>query len=314
MLSTLAQALETLLGRALVPTASALRFVAALTLVAAVLAAGIAMTRAIAAWRFGWIPATVVRCRICGRVAPDPAVPACPEGHPVRFPASAVRELAAPSRSRRRLRAAWPVILSGAIGAAAAGLYFAAGPVSLTRPVATITASASYLFFAAALAAASFALAARPVGLFSRLLHAGLMVACVVPALLLAWLAHAFEPPIEREIGSLWITPASLYVSSGSRARREAPAVQRLDAVAVDARLPGLGVVWEGLEGFHAAGVEVPWRGKGGWVARMATRWTGPAPSAGSLFTRSVQSLTLDPNRRVRILATREHVRFVPEP
>ena len=242
MLSNLAQALETLLGRALVPTTSVLRLAAALTLVAAVLAAGIAMTRAIAAWRFGWIPATVVRCRTCGRVASDPTVPACPEGHPVRFPASAARELAAASRGRGRLRAAWPVFLPGAVGAAAVGLYFAAGPGSLTRPVATITASVAYLFFGAALAAATFAVTARPAGVFSRVLHAGLAMACVVPALLLAWLAHAFEPPVEREIGSLWITPASLYVSSGSRARREAPAVERLDAIAVDARLPGIGV------------------------------------------------------------------------
>ena len=315
MLSAFARALETVLGPALVPAASLLRVLAVLALLAGIVLAGSAMTRAVAAWRYGWLPATVVRCPRCGKIAAEPAVAACPEGHPVRFPASASRRLVAESPGSRSLaRAAYPVLFAAVVGAAAVFLYFASGVQDVARPVATISASLAYLFFAAALAAAAYALTPRPVGMLTRLLHVGLSVACVFPAFVLAWCARGFEPPVEHEIGSLWTTPTALYVASGKHARREAAPAERVDAVAVDARVPGFGVLWEGLESFHSAGVEVPWRGRGGIAARMAARWLRPSASADSLFTRSVQTLTLQPNRRVHILATREHVRFVADP
>jgi hypothetical protein len=315
MLSAFARALETVLGPALGPAASLLRVLAVLTLLAAIVTAGVAMTRAIAAWRYGWTPAVLVRCPRCGKIASDPAVAACPDGHPVRFPASAGRRLGpAPTGWRRGARALYPIVFAAAAGAAAVFLYFGSGVDRTARPVATITASLAYLFFAAALAASAYALSPRPVGGLARLLHAGLAVACLLPAFVLAWLARGFEPAVEREIGSLWTTPTALYVAAGSRARREGAAVERLDALSVDARFPGFGILWEGLEGFHAAGVSVPWRGRGGLAARLAVRWLRPSASADSLFTRSVQTLALQPNRRVHILATREHVRFVPDP
>jgi hypothetical protein len=138
-------------------------------------------------------------------------------------------------------------------------------------------------------------------------------VLCLAPALVLALLARAFEPAVERDIGSLWTTPSALYVSSGRRSRREAPVVDRLDAITVDAWLPGLGTVWAGLEAFHAAGREIPWRGAGGTSARLAGRWLWSSGGTGPV-RRSVQTLRLEPNRRVRILASRERIRFAPEP
>ena len=315
MLSALARALETVLGPALVPAASAFRVAAVLALLAAILVAGAALTRAIAGWRYGWVPAVVVRCPRCGTVAADPGHPACPEGHPVRFPSSTVRRIGVPStRGRRFVQGLYPAALAAGVCVAAVAAYRAADLDSLSRPISTMTASLAYLFFTGSLAAAAYALSPRPVGLVSRLLHAGLAVACVLPALTLAWLARGFEPPVEREIGSLWTTPAALYVSSGSRARREGAAAERLDAWTVDARLPGFGVFWEGLEGFHAGGREIPWRGRGGVAARFAARWFRPSRSADSLFVHTVQPVALRPNQRVRILATREHVRFAAEP
>ncbi|HEY6099880.1 MAG TPA: hypothetical protein VIW03_10650 [Anaeromyxobacter sp.] len=311
MLSAFARALETFFGPALAAAATASRALAALALAAL---AGRAMVRAITAWRYGWISVTVVRCPRCGEVAPDPGAPLCPRGHAVRFPPATLRRLAsAHDRACRRSRAAYPIVLAAGVCAAGVAGWWAAHLGSLALPVSTITASLAYLFFAAALGAAALALSPPVRGTVARVFHAALAVLCVAPALVLALLARAFEPAVERDIGSLWTTPSALYVSSGRRSRREAPAVDRLDAITVDAWLPGLGTIWAGLEAFHAAGREIPWRGAGGTFARLAGRWLRSSGGAGPV-RRSVQTLRLEANRRVRILASRDRIRFAPEP
>lgn len=315
MLSALARALETIFGAALAPTAALLRPAATLALVAALLLAGRAIVRAIAAWRYGWIPATLVRCPRCGQLAGDPARARCPEGHEVRFPARAIRRLAVPESSARRLaRHAYPIVLAAALAAAILAAYLLADIHDLIRPISTITASLAFLFFCSAVCAAGFALRPRPSGAVTRILHAGLAAACFFPALVLALLSRGFEPPVEKEIGSLWTTPTALYVTGGGRARREGPPAVRLDAIMDEVTVPGLGVVWEGLEGFDVLGRRVPWKGAGGATARLLGWWVRPSDRSPGLFRRSLQFVTLEPNHRVRILASRDHVRFVSGP
>src|SRR5512143_1692201 len=113
MLSAFARALETIFGPALAPAAAALAVIATLVLVASIALAGRMIAVAIAAWRHGWIPATM-RCPRCGKIAGDPGSPRCPEGHEVRFPAATLRRVLLPeSRARRFVRRAYPFFVAG---------------------------------------------------------------------------------------------------------------------------------------------------------------------------------------------------------
>ncbi len=315
MLSGLAHALETIFGAALVPAAAVLRWMATLALVAALLLSVRSIVRAVTAWRYGWVPGTLVRCPRCGKLASDPGLARCPTGHEVRFPASTLRLLSVPETGARRAsRQAYPILLAVFLGAVTAGGYVVADVSGRVRPISTIMACLSFLFLCAAICAAGFALRPRPSGAIARLLHAALAVTCLFPALVLVLLATAIEPPVENEIGSLWTTPTALYLARGGRAWRAGPAAGRLEARTIDASVPGLGIVWKGLEGFEVAGRDVPWRGSGGTAARFLGWWSNHSGSRPGFFRRSVQMVTLEPNRRVRILAARDHVRFVAEP
>lgn len=315
MLSGFANALETIFGAALVPAAAVLRWTATFCLLAALLLSARSIVRAVAAWRYGWVPGTLVRCPRCGKFASDPGLARCPAGHEVRFPASTLRRLSVPETGARRAsRHAYPIVLAVFLGAVTAGGYVLADVSGRARPISTITACLAFLFLCAAICAAGFALRPRPSGAIARILHSALAAACLFPALVLVLLATAFEPPAEHEIGSLWTTPTALYLARGGRARRAGPAAGRLEARTIDASVPGLGIVWEGLEGFELAGRDVPWRGKGGTAARFLGWWFARSDSRPGFFRRSVQIVALEPNRRVRILAARDHVRFVPEP
>jgi hypothetical protein len=208
----------------------------------------------------------------------------------------------------------YPILLAvGVCGASLAG-YRVSGVGQATRPLATIAAAAAYLFFAAALYCFAFSLSPRPHGAGNRILHVGLALACLLPAATLALTARAFEPPPQIEIGSLWITPTALYVKSGARAVHAAAAPSRLEAELIEARLPGFGVVWQGLKALRADGQELPWKGSGGWTARLLGLWSAPSEARGTFLGRSVVAIPLVANHRVKILATRESVRFEAEP
>lgn len=311
MLSAFARAIETLFGPALQPTASLLRLTATLALIGLLTASAWVAVHALTAWRFGWTTVPAVICPRCGTLVLDRSVPTCPEGHPVRFPPAAL-PLEESARSRRRARAAYPVLLSGAIGALAVLGYRATGLERLTRPLSTISAAIGYLFLAAVLFSVAFAISPGGRGAGNRLAHLALAFACALPALSLLLFARALEPAKEREIGVLWTTPSSLYVG---RTRRRAvncgPVAQRLEARLVETRLPGFGVVWQGLRGFFTDGREVAWRGSGGLTARLLQPIAEPA-ERGGFVTLSRQSITLEANRRLAILSSGEHVRFVP--
>lgn len=284
--------------------------------VALVLALTLPLVRAalsFTAFRYGWETGLVVRCPRCRRLVADPDLRTCPSGHPVRFPAGAsARE----SRRRRfhRLRqavASYRFLLPASVALAALVGYRACGVARVEGSLATLTASAAYLFFAAALAVVALALSPKPRGVSERLLHAGIAAACLAPAMVLGLLARAFEPPRPRAIGTLWTTPTALYVSAGAgRARRAGVPRSEVEALLVDGRAPAFGVVWQGLEGFRSGERVVKWRGRGGLTARTLARWAGPLSRRGVFLARSTQNVALPPNVRVWIVAEPGRIRF----
>jgi hypothetical protein len=138
-------------------------------------------------------------------------------------------------------------------------------------------------------------------------------ILCLLPALLLSLLARGFEPPEPRTIGHLWTTPTALYVSSGDRAQRVGDPASEIDAELVGVRAPALGIVWEGIARFRAAGRVVRWRGRGGTLARLFERWAAPLSRRGVFLQRSTRSLFLPPNVRTWIVSEPGKIRFGSE-
>ncbi|HEU5249929.1 MAG TPA: hypothetical protein VFW15_08070, partial [Thermoanaerobaculia bacterium] len=267
------------------------------------------------AFRYGWETALVVRCPKCRRLVADPDLQRCPSGHPIRFPPGAgSRE----SRRRRfhglrRTAASYGFLLPLAVALAAIFGFRACGVSRVEGPLATLAASAGYLFLVAAIALASLALTPAPRGVTERVLQAGIAAACLLPAIVLSLLARAFEPPRPREIGSIWSTPTALYVSKMGRARRVGDPREEVQALLVDARAPAFGIVWQGLEGFRSGSRIVKWTGRGGWTARLLARRAEPLSRRGVFLARSTKNVPLPPNVRVWIVSEPGSIRFTTE-
>ncbi len=221
--SPIARALETLAGPWLAPLASALRTLAIVALIAALIVSAIQIAAGVLAWKYGWERGTVVRCRRCGRLAVDRETSVCPEGHPVHFPSGAGSHV-------RRFDARWTIawrtyglLVPIATGALALWGYAALRPGPLRLSVSSLLASTAYLFFLAALSSAAWALSPQPRGALGRALHLILAALCLTPVLPLALMAQWIEPPAREPLGSLWTTPTATYLSAGrGRARRVA--------------------------------------------------------------------------------------------
>jgi len=315
VLPRLAQAVESLFGGGLHPAALFLRAAAEGALVVAVAWLVLRAARSLSAYRHGWETAVVVRCPRCRRLVADPDVRACPAGHPIRFPPGAAERENLRRRFHRVRRA---VASSGflvplALALVAVAGFAAIGVTRLENPLASLTASIAYLFFAAALALAGLAVAARGRGWGERLLEASTALLCLGPALVLGLLSRGFEPPRPRQIGNVWSTPTALYVSTGGRARRIGEAAAEVEAQLVDARAPAFGIVWEGLSGFRAGERTVPWRGRGGMLARVLERWSAPLERRGVFLQRATRSVPLPVNVRIWIISTPEGIRFSAE-
>lgn len=312
MLPRLARAIESLFGGGLASASGFLRGAAGLALVASVAIPLVRAAMSFQAFRYGWETALVVRCPRCRRLVADPEAGACPDGHPVRFPPGAAwrerwrREL----HRFRRVLASYRFLLPAFLAVASVVAFRAAGVARVEGPLAAICASAAFLFFAAALALAGFALSPRPRGAPERLVHAGVALLCLGPALVLALLARGFEPPRPRPIGHVWNTPTALYLSSGGRARRVGEAAGRVDAHLVDVRAPAFGVVWQGLAGVSVGPRFIRWRGRGGFVARLLERWASPLSRRGVFLSRSRRPVALPPNVRVWIVSEPGRIRF----
>jgi hypothetical protein len=312
MLPRLAEAFESLFGGGLAPAAGFARTTAIIALVAAIAIPLARATLSFTALRYGWETALVVRCPKCRRLAADPEVRTCPAGHPIRFPTGAAgRELRRRRFHRLRRAAAYyrfllplAIVLSAILG------FHVCGVPRVEGLLATFAASVGYLFFAAALALAALALSAKPRGPTERVLHAGTAVLCLAPAMVLALLARAFEPPRPRPIGHLWSTPTALYLSAGGRARRVGDPRMEMEAILVDARAPAFGIVWEGLEGLRSGERVIKWKGRGGRTARLLSRWAGPLSRRGIFLARSTQMVPLPPNVKVWIVSEPGKVRF----
>ena len=315
MLPRVTEAVESLFGGALVPAARVFRATAQTALALALVLPLLRFALSFAAFRYGWETAVVVRCPKCRRLVADPDVPRCPAGHPIRFPPGAARRETRRRRFRRLTRAiaSYGFLLPLGVALAAAAGFAGCGVSRVEGALATIAASAAYLFFLAALALGSLAVAPAPRGATERLLHAGTAAACLLPAVVLALSARAFEPPRPREIGSLWSTPTAVYVSTGGRARRAGDARIEMDALLVDARAPAFGIVWQGLEGFRSGPLFVKWRGRGGRTSRLLARWAAPLSRRGVYLARSTRSVPLPPNVRVWIVAEPGRIRFSTE-
>jgi hypothetical protein len=315
MLPRLAEAIESLFGGRILPVAGFLRATAQLALAAVIVLLLARVAFSLTALRYGWETALVVRCPRCRRLVADPDLRACPAGHPIRFPRGAAER----ERRRRRLdgffraAASYRFVLPAAVALAAiAGFHFC-GVARVEGSLATVAASAGYLFFVAALALLFLAVSPKQRGAPERLLHAGTAVACLLPALTLALFARAFEPPRPRAIGHLWSTPTALYISTGGRARRAGDPRMEMEALLVDARAPAFGVVWQGLEGFRSGERVVRWRGRGGFMARLLARWAGPLSRRGIFLARSTRIVPLPPNVRVWIVSQPGAIRFTTE-
>lgn len=316
MLPRLAEAFESLFGGRLAPAAGFVRTTAILALVAAIAIPLVRAALSFSALRYGWETALVVRCPTCRRLAADPEVRTCPAGHPIRFPIGAAgRELRRRRFHRlRRVAAYYRFLLPLAIVLSAIVGFHGWGVWRVEGSLATFAASVGYLFFAAALALAALALSPKPRGPAERTLHAGTAVLCLAPAIVLALLARAFEPPRARPIGHLWSTPTALYVSTGGRARRVGDPRMEMEAILVDARAPAFGVVWEGLEGLRSGERVIQWKGRGGRTARLLSRWAGPLSRRGIFLARNTQMVRLPPNVKVWIVSEPGKVRFTTEP
>jgi hypothetical protein len=313
MLPRLAQAFETLFGDALSPAAGFLRAAAIVALLAAV---GLAALRALSllrAMRFGWETGVVVRCPECGRLTADPDLPACPSGHPIRFPPGA----AGRERRRRRFQSLsragllWALAVPALAALAAAVGFRATGVARMEGALASLTAALGYLFLAGAVGLAAVAMTPGPRGLTDRALSAGVAGLCLRPALVLALLARGFEPSRPRTIGHLWKTPTALYVSSpGWGGRRVGEPSAEIEAELVDVQAPAFGVVWEGLARLRAGERVVKWKGEGGATARLLEKWAAPLSRRGVFLQRSTRSLFLSPNVRTWIVAEPGKIRF----
>jgi hypothetical protein len=296
----------------LASAAGLLQGAAQLTLLAAVAVPLVRAALSFSAFRHGWETALVVRCPRCRRLVADPESDACPGGHPVRFPAGA----AARERWRRRFHrfrrivASYGFLLPVFLAVASVVAFRAAGAARVEGPLAAICASAAFLFFAAALALAGFALSPRPRGAADRLLHAGIALLCLGPALVLALLARGFEPPRPRPIGHVWNTPTALYLSWGGRARRVGEAAGQVEAHLVDVRAPAFGIVWQGLTGVQSGPRFIRWRGRSGSVSRLLERWAAPLSRRGVFLARSHRAVPLPPNVRVWIVSEPGRIRF----
>ena len=315
MLSRFARAVEHLFGSTAVAAASVLQTVAALLLIAAVTLCLIRGALSLRAWRHGWERGLIVRCRRCGHPTADPAQPVCPKGHPVRFPPTAARMEELRRRFTRWTRAAraYPIALSILLAVAATAGYLSLRVGRLSSPLAGMAAALAFLFFLALLYAAARAVAAGFDGWISRIVHANLAVLLVLPVLFLGYLSRSFEPVERRVLGHLWRTPTALYVSTGRRARRVAPAADHVEAFFVEARAPAAGVIWQGLTRMQAAGVDVPWKGAGGRTARWLDRFA-QEPSGSGLLVRGSQGIAVPANVRILIVRERDELKFLPEP
>ncbi len=314
MLPRLARAIESLFGGGLASAAGFLRGAAYLALLAAVAVPLVRAALAFFAFRHGWETALVVRCPQCQRLVADPELDACPDGHPVRFPAgSAAKERLRKRFHRfRRIAASYGFLLPVFLAVLSIVAFRASDVARVEGPLAAISASAAFLFFAAALALAGFALSPRPRGAADRLLHAGIALLCLGPALLLALFARGFEPPRPRPIGHLWNTPTALYLSAGGRARRVGDSALEVEAHLVDVRAPAFGIVWQGLTGVQAGPRFIRWRGRGGSVSRLLERWAAPLSRRGVFLARSRRTVPLPANVRVWIVSESGQVRFTP--
>ena len=315
MLPRLAEAVESLFGARLAPAANFVRGAAILTLAFAIALPLLRAVLSFTAFRYGWETAPVVRCPRCRRLVADPDVPTCPSGHAIRFPPGAARREARRRRFHRWARAAasyrfaLPLVIS--LGAVAG--FLACGVSRVEGSLATLTASGGYLFFAAALALAALAASPKPRGAPERLLHAGTAAACLLPAIVLALLARAFEPPRPRAIGYVWSTPTALYASTGGRGRRLGDPRMEVEALLVEARAPAFGIVWQGLEGFRSRSRVIKWTGRGGLTARLLSRWASPLARRGVFLSRSTQMVPLPPNVKIWIVSDRGSIRFTPK-
>ncbi len=312
--SAIARALESLAGPWLSPLVWALRVAAVLTVATALALSVWRVVTALAAWKYGWERRVVVRCPRCGLVATDPRAPACPEGHAVRFPPGVARAGTGENQTWRAIRRGYAVAIPAAAGALAVWGYFALRTGHLRLSLAAILASCSYLFFAALLFCASWALGPGPRGAIARALHLALAALFVAPSVVLYLLAELVEPPARTPLGALWSTPTATYVSrAGHRARRVGPAAQKVRALVVEGRIPALGVVWQGLEGWTIEGRPVPWGGSGGFLARRLEQFAGPLSTHGVWLSRFERDVALKPNGKLWIVSDRRRLFFLRE-
>ena len=311
----LARAIEGLFGPSLAAAAEALTALATILLVAGIAIPLLHAVLSYHAWRHGWETARVVRCRRCGRLAADPEAPVCPSGHPVRFPPGAARLEALKRRfpGWRSTAAAYPMLFSLLVCALAVGGYATLRVGRLDSPLASMAAALSYVFFAALLYAASYALSPRWRGWTTRVFHTALAAALLLPVFLFASLSRGLEPPEREVLAHFWTTPTAVYLSSGGRAKKVAPAAAEVTAVAVEAHLPAVGVVWEGLQGFRIGEEEIAWKGSGGRMARWLAPWAADSsPARDVALLRSARRVPLSPNLKIEIVKERGRLRFTP--
>jgi hypothetical protein len=311
MFPRLAHALEILLGPSLATASATLARAATVALAAVVTIALARAALSIAARRYGWERAWIVRCPGCGGLVADPRQATCAAGHKLRFPPGASR--AADWRGKRgRALAFYSILLSLAVAAAAFGAHSWLRIGAPGSPLSRLCGAAAYFFFLAALYAGDFALSPRPRGAGARLLHVGLALACLTPFLFLALLSRAFEPGERRVEGTLWATPSGVYISDG-RARRLGPPAAAIQARLVEARLPAIDLEWRGLAGFRVGAEEVPWRGRGGFLARWLERSAESIRGRGILVRRFTEEVPLPPNIPVGIVRLPEGFEFEPQ-
>ncbi len=67
---------------------------------------------------------------------------------------------------------------------------------------------------------------------------------------------------------------------------------------------------WEGVSGFRAGTRTIPWRGRGGMLARVLDRWSEPLERRGVFLQRPTRSVPLPVNVRIWIISTPEGIRF----
>lgn len=312
MLPRLAQAIESLFGERVEPVAGFIRAAATVTLGLAIVLPLLRAVLSFTAFKYGWENALVVRCPRCRRLVADPDLRICPSGHPIRFPSGAAAREARRRRFHRlgRIAASYRFGLPVSVALAALAGFLACGVSRVEGPLATIAASAGYLFFAAALALASLGASPKPRGVTERTILVGTAAACLLPAMALSLLGRAFEPPRPRVIGHVWSTPTALYVSSGGRGRRLGDPRMEIEALFVEARAPAFGIVWQGLEGFRSRERVIQWTGRGGFTARLLSRWASPLSRRGILLSRSTRTVALPPNVKVWIVSGPSGIRF----